>query len=114
VRVGKYLQSQAEGDQIEFFATLDEDWFALYPAEKEAGVPSRDLGEELTAEQTQSLGAALEKKKAVSGVFYFALAPRWVASSTCRGVHGRGARKFLARTRKWTRTCIFRFKISRG
>jgi hypothetical protein len=74
-RIGKYLQSQSEGDQIEFFANLDEAWFALYPAEIDARVPSRDSGQELTPEQTKSVSEALEKRKSVSGVFYLALAP---------------------------------------
>ncbi|KAJ7233880.1 hypothetical protein B0H12DRAFT_1239236 [Mycena haematopus] len=44
-RVGRYFEHQASGDQIEFFARLDEAWNTLSPAEQER------------------LGAALEQRK---------------------------------------------------
>ncbi|KAJ6527566.1 hypothetical protein DFH09DRAFT_1414143 [Mycena vulgaris] len=61
--VGQYHAKRASGDQIEFFAKLDEGWFAKWSAEEECKLPASESGEALTPEQSAMLAALLTKRK---------------------------------------------------
>ncbi|KAJ6472971.1 hypothetical protein DFH09DRAFT_1343678 [Mycena vulgaris] len=61
--VGQYHTKRASGDQIEFFAKLDEGWFAKWSAEEECKLPASESGEALTPEQSAMLAALLTKRK---------------------------------------------------
>ncbi|KAJ7026990.1 hypothetical protein C8F04DRAFT_1267588 [Mycena alexandri] len=77
-RVGAYLDNKRTGDQIEFFAGLDEAWFKRWPEEQPAGLPARDSGLLLTPEQNKSVADALEaRRKAKSALVDGDALRRW-------------------------------------
>ncbi|KAJ6532322.1 hypothetical protein DFH09DRAFT_1326110 [Mycena vulgaris] len=61
--VGRYMQSKALGDQIDFFVKLDEAWFLKWPAEATCLLPSRESGIVPTEEQTTQLATFLDQRK---------------------------------------------------
>jgi hypothetical protein len=65
-RVSGYLESKAIGEQISFFAKLDEEWFRRWPEELECNVPLPNSGVALTPEQAATLGEAIGARKKVS------------------------------------------------
>ncbi|KAJ7449699.1 hypothetical protein B0H11DRAFT_2247041 [Mycena galericulata] len=62
-RVGKYIKSKSEGDQISFFTQIDAEWLKKWPEEAVLGLPADDSDTSLTPQQSAVLGQALEKRK---------------------------------------------------
>ncbi|KAJ7725473.1 hypothetical protein B0H16DRAFT_1736135 [Mycena metata] len=98
--VGAYVDNKISGDQIQFFAGLDEAWFKRWPEEEPAKLPERESGVALTPDQTAILANTLEARRKASRILSFAQC----GVGTSRRVAGGWARQIRSWFRNHTRS----------